>query len=64
MSPGTMASGSPSRGEIVLLAERDHPVRDSPQLLGLGIGRFDSLVTNQREHHVLEQRLPMRGGAI
>src|SRR5580704_131656 len=55
---------APARGEIVLLAERDHPVRDSPQLLGLGIGRFDSLVTNQREHHVLEQRLTMRRGAI
>src|SRR5580700_3101703 len=56
--------GAPSRGEIILLAERDHPVRDSPQFLGLGIGRLDSLVTNQREHHVLEQRLTMRRGAI
>src|SRR3984885_14365561 len=51
-------------GEIVLFAERDHPVRDAAQFLGLGIGGLDSLVTNQREHHVLEQRLAMRRGAI
>ncbi len=56
--------GAAARGEIVLLAERDHPVRDAPQFLGLGIGGLDSLVANQREHHVLEQRLAMRRGAI
>src|ERR1700691_581721 len=55
---------APARGEIVLLAERDHPVRDSAQFLGLWIGGLDSLVSNQREHHIFEQRLAMRRGAI
>jgi hypothetical protein len=51
-------------GEIALLAQSYHPIRDAAEFLGLGIGGFDSLVPNQREHHVFEERFPMRGGAI
>src|SRR5208283_379554 len=56
--------GAAPRGEIVLLAERDHPVGDAAQFLGLGVGRLDSFVADQREHHIFEQRLAMRRGAI
>src|SRR5215472_15244300 len=56
--------GAAARGEVALLAERDHPVGDSAQFLGLGVGGRDPLVADQRQHHVLEQRLAMRRGAI
>src|SRR5581483_9546654 len=56
--------GAPPRGQIVLLSQRHHPIRDAPELLRLGIGRADSSMADERQHEVLKKRLPMRGSAV
>src|SRR6185295_6567943 len=45
-----------------VLAARDHPLGDGPQLLGLGKRGDDLLLLHQRLELVAEQGLPVRGG--
>src|SRR5262249_41819642 len=45
--------------EAPLLAERDHPITPAAELLGLGVGRADDLVTEERGDEVPEQRPAM-----
>ena len=47
-------------GERSVLAQKDHPVDESPDLFGLRLGRLHSLVAEDRQGEVTEHRLAMR----
>ena len=50
--------------QIAALGERDQPVGDAAELLGLGQCGCDLLVLEQRDGEAREQRAAMRRGAV
>src|SRR4029453_10919129 len=52
-----------SSRDVTALGKGDQPLGKAARLLGLGHGRLDTLVLEQRSHEIPQQGAPMRRGA-
>lgn len=53
-----------SRVQSPTLAQSDHPIGPSSQFLGLGIGRLDTIVTQQRSHQIPHHGATVAGATV